>query len=270
MSNFIAVLVDLGEYEEAAKTGEASLVMLDKAIGSEHPYTARTLHSLGTVYQGQGRMEDAQRLYQRALAIWEKNPGVGILDAATVEASLAAIYTHQGYYSKAESLLKKALATRESVGGANRAEISSVMSNLGFLYGSQNRLSEARNVLERALQLAESTIGPTHPRTIPIIANLAWVYYSEGRFSKDRYAKAEGLYRRLVGVQEQRRGPDAIEVSNALAGLAEVCAAQKNYKEAKQHEERALAIRRTVLGPQHPETVRTLKQYTFLLRKSKD
>jgi Tetratricopeptide repeat len=78
------------------------------------------------------------------------------------------------------------------------------------------------------------------------------------------------MYRRLLAIQERRLGPDRIEVSDALASLAEVCLAEKNYREARQLEERALAIRRKVLGPNHPDTVKTLKQYTFLLRKSKD
>jgi len=96
------------------------------------------------------------------------------------------------------------------------------------------------------------------------------VYFSEGRYSKDGFAKSEAIYRRVLAIQEKRFGPDAIEVSNTLASLAEACAAQKHYREAKQVEGRALAIRQAVLGSQHPETVKVLKQYTFLLRKSKD
>jgi tetratricopeptide (TPR) repeat protein len=270
MSNLIAVLVDLGQYDEGAKVGETSLAHLEKWFGSDHPYVARTLHSLGTVYQGQGRIDDALRLYQRAQAIWQKNPGVGLLDEATVEASLAGIYTHQGYYSRAEALLKKSVATRESVLGLENTELSSVLSNLGYLYGSQGRLSEARKVLERGLTIAENTIGANHPRTIPLVANLAWVYFNEGRHNKDFYPKAEALFRRVLALQEQRVGPDGIELSNALASLSDACAVQKKYKEARQLEQRALAIRRVVLGPQHPDTVRTEKQYAFLLRKSKD
>ena len=270
MSNLIAVLLDLGQLEEAAKTGEAALASLEKWFGADHPYVARTLHSLGTVYQGQGRIDDAQQLYERAQAIWKKNPGVGLMDEATLEASLGAVYTHQGYYAKAEVLLKKAMETREAALGPNNAEVSAVLSNLGYLYGVQSRYSDARKVLERALAIAESTIGLTHPRTIPIVGNLGWVYFNEGRYNKDYYPKSEAMFRRVLAAQELRLGPDGLEVSNALVSLAEACAAQRHYKEAKQLEERALAIRKAVLGPQHPETVRTLQQYTFLLRKSKD
>jgi tetratricopeptide (TPR) repeat protein len=269
-SNLIAVLMDLGRYEEAAQAGETALALLENWFGKDHPYVARTLHGLGTVYQGQNRVDDAQRLYERALTIWEKNPDVGVLDAATVQASLGTIYTYHGYFAKAEALLAKAVSTRESLLGPNHVEISYVLNNLGYMYGAQGRLSEARKALERAKGIAEDTIGTAHPRCTPILSNLAWVYFSEGRYSKDGFAKSEAIYRRVLAIQEKRFGPDAIEVSNTLASLAEACAAQKHYREAKQVEGRALAIRQAVLGSQHPETVKVLKQYTFLLRKSKD
>jgi tetratricopeptide (TPR) repeat protein len=167
-------------------------------------------------------------------------------------------------------LLTKAVATRERVLGPNSADLASALNNLGVLYARQQRLTEARKALERGLAIGEQSVGAKHPRTVPLIANLGWVYFTEGRYHKESFLKAETMYRRLLALQEQRMGPDRIEVSDALASLAEVCAAEKNYREAKQLEERALAIRRTLLGPQHPDTVKTLKQYTFLLRKSKE
>ena len=244
--------------------------MVEQWFGPDHPYVARTLHNQGTVYQVERRMEEAKSIYLRALSIWNKNPGVGKLDAATVESSLAAIYADQGYYPRAEALLKKAVATRESILGPNAVEMASALNNLGVLYGYEHRFTEARKTLERGLAIAESTTGTMHTRTIPLIANLGWIYFNEGRSNKDRYRKAEEMYRRLLAIQERRLGPDSIEVSDALASLAAVCMAEKNYREARQLEERALAIRRAVLGPQHPDTVKTFKQYTFLLRKSKE
>ena len=96
------------------------LVEMEQSFTADHPFVARTLHNLGTVYQAQRRLDEAKSLYQRALSIWEKNPGVGKLDAATAEISLAAVYADQGYYPRAEALLKKAIATRERYSGAKR------------------------------------------------------------------------------------------------------------------------------------------------------
>jgi tetratricopeptide (TPR) repeat protein len=270
ISNLVAVLIDTGQYDEALRLARKSVAIVEQVYGPDHPYVARALHNLGTALQAQKKMDEAKPLYERALAIWVKHPGVGTLDAATAESSLAAVYMDQGYYNKAESLLVKAVATREKFLGSSSPDLASALNNLGVLYAHENRLTEARKTLERGLTIADSLIGRTHPRTVPLVANLGWVYYTEGRYHRESYLKSEEMYRRLLALQEQRFGPDRVEVSDALASLAEVCAVQKNYREAKRLEERALAIRRVVLGPEHPDTVKTLKQYTFLLRKSKD
>ena len=210
---------------------------------------ARALQNLGVALQAQKKVDAARALYERALAIWETHPGVGTLEAATAQSSLATVYMEQGYFSRAEALLMKAVAAREKVLGPNSAETATVLNNLGVLYAYQHRLTEAKKALERGLAIAEKSMGPMHPRTIPLIANLGSVYFTEGRYHKQSYGKSEALYRRLLAVQEQRLGPDRIEVSDALASLAKVCAAEKNDREATQLEKRALAIRRTLLGP---------------------
>jgi len=102
-----------------------------------------------------------------------------------------------------------------------------------------------------------------------VLGNLAWVYFGQGQYFKDRYAKAEALYRRVLDLREAQFGPGHLYTADTLANLAEICAAQQNYKEAERLVGRALAIRQNVLGPKHPDTVASLKRYTFLMRKSK-
>ncbi|MBV9688647.1 MAG: tetratricopeptide repeat protein [Ktedonobacteraceae bacterium] len=41
-------------------------------LGAEHPSTASTLHELARLYQTQGKYEQAEPLYQRALRICEQ------------------------------------------------------------------------------------------------------------------------------------------------------------------------------------------------------
>ncbi len=41
----------------------------------EHPNVAQSLNNLATLYQAQGKYAEAEPLYQRSLAIWEKALG---------------------------------------------------------------------------------------------------------------------------------------------------------------------------------------------------
>ena len=45
---------------------------MEKTLGAEHPYAAHNLNNLAEVYQSQGKYAEAEPLYRRALAIYQK------------------------------------------------------------------------------------------------------------------------------------------------------------------------------------------------------
>ena len=47
-------------------------VRFEKTLGPEHPGVATALNNLAALYLAQGKYAEAEPLYQRALAIWEK------------------------------------------------------------------------------------------------------------------------------------------------------------------------------------------------------
>ena len=263
MVNLCTVLADGDQLEEAEQMGRLALNLLERAYGPDHPFTARALHSLGRVLQAQNRIEEAREVYERAL---NKCQFVGELEKASVQGSLGSVYAALGYYPKAELLFNQALATRERVLGPNNSEVVSVLNNIGVLYADQRRWTDAIRVLERGLAINDGA-AQNPVVTVPLLMNLACAYYNDGQYRKGRYAQSEALFRRILAIQEARFGPDHAQVANALVNLAMACAAQKNFREAKQIEGRAVAIRQAVLGPQHPETLQAMKQYSFLSHK---
>jgi tetratricopeptide (TPR) repeat protein len=43
----------------------------EKALGPDHTSTLETVHNLGTLYRDQGKLAEAEQMYQRALAGYE-------------------------------------------------------------------------------------------------------------------------------------------------------------------------------------------------------
>jgi len=58
--------------EEAEPLYQRALTIREKALGPEHPETARALYHQANLYYDQGKYEEALPLYQRALTIREK------------------------------------------------------------------------------------------------------------------------------------------------------------------------------------------------------
>ncbi|MGY4356327.1 tetratricopeptide (TPR) repeat protein [Bradyrhizobium sp. i1.3.1] len=89
------------------------LAIREKALGPEHPDTARSLNNLALLYTATGAYAKAEPLYLRALVIYEKTLGPEHPDTALSLNNLAALYFAMGAYAKAEPLYQRALAIRE-------------------------------------------------------------------------------------------------------------------------------------------------------------
>ena len=76
-----------------------------------------SLYNLAVLYDNQGKDEQAEPLYERALAIHERVLGEEHPNVAASLDNLAIHYDQQGKYAQAEPLHQRALAIRESALG---------------------------------------------------------------------------------------------------------------------------------------------------------
>jgi tetratricopeptide (TPR) repeat protein len=91
LNNLGSVYEGQGKYLEAERSYQRSLLALERALGVNHPYLARTvLVNLSQVYMDTGQYDKAERLLGRALAIVRRSaPDPETL--ASVEDNLAAL-----------------------------------------------------------------------------------------------------------------------------------------------------------------------------------
>ncbi len=82
--------------------------MSKQVSGPEQPDTARLLNDLGWLYYHQGKYDQAETLYKRALDIRKRVLGDLHHDTATTLNDLGLLYENQGKYEQAETLLQQA------------------------------------------------------------------------------------------------------------------------------------------------------------------
>ncbi|NDY74971.1 tetratricopeptide repeat protein, partial [Desulfobacter hydrogenophilus] len=75
-------------------------------------------------YESQGKYEEAEPLYQRALKIRETVLGPDHPSVATTLNNLAGLYESQGKYEEAEPLYQRALKIRETVLGPDHPSVA--------------------------------------------------------------------------------------------------------------------------------------------------
>jgi tetratricopeptide (TPR) repeat protein len=220
---------------------------------------ARLLTTAGYYLDGRARYGEAEPLYQRARAIYEKALGPEHPELATSLNNLAALYHAQGKYGEAEPLYQRARAIWEKALGPEHPNVATSLNNLALLYHARGKYEEAEPLFQRARAVREKALGPEHPDVAQSLNNLAALYRAQGK-----YDEAEPLYRQALAIREKALGPEHPDVATSLNNLAELYRPQGKYEEAVPLYQRALAIWEKALGPEHPRLATSLNNLAAL------
>ncbi|GKT51713.1 nephrocystin-3 [Colletotrichum spaethianum] len=214
---------------------------------------AWVFHGLGNLYKDQGRLKEAEAMYERALQGTEKAWGPEHTSTLSTVNNLGLLYKSQGRLKEAEAMYERALQGKEKAWGPEHTSILSTVNNLGLLYADQGRLKEAEAMYERALQGTEKAWGPEHTSTLSTVNNLGLLYKSQGRLKE-----AEAMYERALQGKEKALGPEHTSTLMTVDNLGLLYADQGRLKEAEAMYQRALQGFEKAWGPEHTSTLMTV------------
>ena len=242
-----------------------AVLLLGILLSVQHPALAQStneavqLNKRAVQLYSTGRYSDAEPLYKRALAIYEKSLGSENLNVALVLNNLAALYEAQGRYADAEPLYKRSLAIWETALAPDDPNVAFSLNNLATLYRDQGRYTDAEPLYKRSLAILEKSLGPLHPEFGNSLSSLAGLYRAQGR-----YADAEPLYKRSLAIWETALGRDHPDVAMSLNNLAMLYKGESRYVDAEQLYKRSLTIWEKALGPDHPKFAMSLNNLAML------
>lgn len=249
-------------WEAAARFFGRALALRERELGPAHLEVARTLATLATLEDYQGRWSEALVHQQRALAIQLRELGERDAAVAASRRQLGMLYAQLGRYEDAQPPLEQSLARYDSLGPAYAAKVVDGLNNLGEVTRIQDKYRESESYFRRGLEVARSRLPADDPLRAALLNNLAGVY-------KDlaRYDDAEPLLIQALAFRDSAAAPDSVALADAHLNLAEVYRLQGRTDEAAPHYERALAIARQAFGADHPELVPFLNQLAVLHRE---
>ncbi|KAJ0348322.1 hypothetical protein COL154_013762, partial [Colletotrichum chrysophilum] len=76
----------------------------EKALGPDHTSTLATVGNLGNLYKDQGRLKEAEAMYERALQGKEKALGPDHTSTLATVGNLGNLYSDQGRLKEAEAM----------------------------------------------------------------------------------------------------------------------------------------------------------------------
>ena len=259
--NNLVILYDLQGYNQVEIEALVLRILdiYEKELGSDHPWFAIALTRLGTVFQKQGRYDESEMQFRKAIEIHEKTDGPDDLSVAMVLSYLANLYRDQGRLNLVESLYKRNLKIVEKAYGPNHPEVATSLSNLGSHYVTMRRNDEAEPLLRRALVINERLFGSNSLHIATALHNLSVLAESQGR---DR--DAESLLKRSLLIHEKELGRDHIRVAISLFTLAELYLIHQHYTDANSLFLRTLEIQENTLGSDHPDLAETFYYLAWL------
>ncbi|KAH8767807.1 kinesin light chain [Hyaloscypha sp. PMI_1271] len=99
--------------------------------------------NLGLLYSSQGKLAEAEQMYQRALQGEEETLGPEHISTLKTVNSLGNLYTAQGKHAKAEQMCQRALQSYEKALGPEHISTLDIVNNLGLLYSKQGKLANS-------------------------------------------------------------------------------------------------------------------------------
>ncbi|KAJ5899929.1 hypothetical protein N7495_004673 [Penicillium taxi] len=210
-------------------------------------------HRLGSLYRNQGKLKEAEEMYQRALAGYEKVLGPDHTSTLDTVNNFGLLYSDQGRLKEAEKMFHRALAGYEKALGPDHTSTLDTVNNFGLLYSDQGRLKEAEEMYQRALAGYEKVLGPDHTSTLDTVNNFGLLYSDQGRLKE-----AEEMFQRALAGRGKALGLDHPSTLQTVNNLGSLYLDQGKLKEAKEMYQRALAGREKALGPDHLSTLQTV------------
>lgn len=204
--------------------------------------TARSLRAYGHLLASNGRLEQAERVLDEALAadLPDDEDRIGaLLFTGQVKRSL-------GHLQVADSLVHEAYTVRRAVSGDDHPKTAIIMVELGSVAEDRGDIERAEAWKRRALGIFERALGPEHPYTVTALNNLALLLASQ-----KAHDEAERLVRRVLALRRAQEGPESRHAVDATQNLATILVKQGRLREAETLFRDVYARYRETLPPDH-------------------
>lgn len=291
------------KFAEAEEYAKRAYDIRLQVLGDKHPHVAIAANNLAEVYQKLGKDEEAEKMFEQCLNIYEKSDNqAGALDVLN---NLAMFYKKLGRLDDARRVIEEALEierqdadisvedramTLNALGAVNKAlyeyeaaesnyidaiklldrdpehsaaTLCDALDNYADFLMLKNEYDKAEPVYKRAIELCIKSRGPEHASTAERLQDLGAVYKN-----MDRLPEAEEMLKRALAIEEKNLDADSPVFLETVYKLSAVYQAEKKYEEASALYENLLPKLEKVYGAKHPYIADVLENWAGVLDDS--
>jgi CHAT domain-containing protein len=177
IANFRLTTNDL---DQADATYRRALAIAKKD-GEESRNVAQLMGGLAFVAMRRGKSDEAQAMYERAIAIFERAAGKDDPNLVAFLGALASLASNQKQYDKAVALERRAITLLEKSLGPHHPRTALAVNNLASTLVWQGDFTAAEALARRAVADTEAVFGVHHPQVASLNVTLAYSLLAQGR-----------------------------------------------------------------------------------------
>ena len=217
---------------------------------------------LGTVYEQQGRLSDAARIWKETRQELLDNSGPRGAKLLSCLRRLATMYLSETRDEEALEYLGQALEVAKGSLGLKHATTLEIRAQLSLHYLYQDRRAESNAMYSQARTVLEE-VGFDDMVSLTVMFNLAEV----DRIAR-RHCEADVIYHRALPMFEREcgaDGPETLEIKHSM-GLNLV--RMGSVRDGEPLLMSVLDAKERVLGPHHPNTVKLVNQLQVYFKEN--
>ena len=165
---------------------------------------------------------------------------------------LALVYHAEGRRKEAEAPFEKAIQIFAQEGPSSRMDVAKACNNEGRMYLEENRLQEADQRLQQSLAIFQEEPAAAGAELGSALQNLGLV-----RRGQKRDAEGQSLLEQAVQVYERNLPPNDLDLAQGYLDLADEYRFEGLLKNAREIDQKALAIQESAFGSDSPVTRET-------------
>lgn len=255
---YATLLMDLGEYEQAAQLFEEAL----QIIGDDESEAAlQTQNWLVLIHNRLNQYDQGIALAQHIITTYEKHPDYDINVLLNAKNSLGMMQQGLEQYDAAEQNFSSALEQTEGRSDIEYSTEINLMANLAGIYFYTDRQQQSLELRKKVVAVSEAKLPDNHPDLIDNYDNLAVDYYFMEDLEQAKHWNRKSLEVFEYLTREKENQPDNFiySYSMTLANYGVLLTRDDQYEEAKKVFRQVVNNLTKILGEQH----KTVADYVF-------
>jgi serine/threonine-protein kinase len=215
---------------------------------------------IGQSYLTLGRYSDAGQHLRAALTLHQEVSGPRSEPVVLALRDLGVLANYEGQLDRADSLFQRGLAIQRSISSAPDTILASLLDNLGSVAHGKGDFATAERLHRQSLAIQIKLLGPNSDVVAQSMASVA-VALGE----QNHMAEADSILRAAVVILKRNHPEPSTLVADVLDPLATSLDMQGKAAAAESAYVEVLALRRQLLGTEHPDYTLTLMNYSFFV-----